>query len=534
MAKRQRRLVSAVLVSILLSTVPTARGREESQRSGWLQLDLVKTTMAGTTVYYEEALEPNLPVFERHLRAFLDKRIGASDLLGRKEEIVTDINHILGAVDVNSTEQGKMLAHFASIFTEERPTFYLVSTATIKDFLRAGGQLPDCTYNRSKDEGLYLPRVLFSSQEGFLEECDLCLPIPADVPFDEYVSTVLQSTFGGFLTKSMCVAIHEVTELTLLRYAQPTDTYWRWFSDGCAEAITYILVEKYLGRETAQGYVTRDLESFRDLEKEVNLAYWMMAAVDPFGIENIPIESEQQLLLARYAYSMFEAQRLIDEHGIECVREILDEIVARDSRSGSDLLDAIEEVTGEDMAARLAHYQNFATREEGIARYAAMGNAAEPEDWETLLVVTLRVNELRGDVFSSNYLLGFKNIALFLFRMGYESSADSVMQRALELYSRGPREGGREKALTMFVSHALDCHDPSKAEEEAKELLEMNPDNCAALTAEMLLANSRGNLNEAKEIARRIQSLIGAQTDAYKIAEKVLAIDANTPGQAVP
>jgi len=42
--------------------------------TGWQQLGLAKTTIAGTTVLYDKSLEPNLPVFETHYKKFLAER----------------------------------------------------------------------------------------------------------------------------------------------------------------------------------------------------------------------------------------------------------------------------------------------------------------------------------------------------------------------------------------------------------------------------------------------------------------------------
>ena len=67
------------------------------------------------------------------------------------------------------------------------------------------------------------------------------------------------------------------------------------------------------------------------------------------------------------------------------------------------------------MAPRLAHYQTFATKDEGIPKYGLAYQAAqEKQDWAQMYVNVLRIMELRGDVFSLNYLQSFANAALFL------------------------------------------------------------------------------------------------------------------------
>ena len=533
MLTQQRRLTSAIVVSILLCVVPAALGTEEDPPSGWLQLDLVRTTMAGTTVYYEKALEPNLPVFERHFESFVDERAGAPDLVSRREEIIADINGILGAVDANSSEQCEMLERLVGVLFEVEPTFYLIRTSTIKAFLQAGGELPDCTYDRAADKVMYNPQLHWNSGENPPTEIDCCVPVRSDVEFGEYVSTVLDAFLDLLGSRTTAeIAIHEVTEVTLLRRARPSDPYWRWFSDGFANAITYRLTEKYWGSDAAREFASAyDLAGYRDLESEINLAYWMMADFSAYA-NNPPVEKEDRILYARYAFSMDEARRLIDEHGIECVREILDKIAAKDSRKGSDLLEVIEEVTGADMVPRLAHYQTFATREEGIPKYGTDFQEAEKrQDWEAMFVDIMRIMELRGDVFSTNYLVSFQNAALLLFRMGKEAAGDQVMRNAIELYSESPVEYGREVAMEAFLNYAIQCGHPSKALNEADELLKAAPNTTAALTVKMMVAAQRRNLPEAQELAERILQRTGERSLNHRLATEVLAIDPNTLSQ---
>ncbi len=525
---RECLLSIGVILFLVLSSVVGVSQAGQEQRSGWEHLNLSRTTIAETTVYYEKALEPNLPVFEREFQKLLDERSKGLEIADKKDAIIADINRLLGVDDTDSDGQAQVLVTLAGSLSNVKLTLYLVRQQTIKDFLRKGGQLPSFSYDRDCDTVSYSPQLNWESDETPPEDFDFCIPVAPDKDFQEYVSGVLQAV-SHFMGSGMPdVAIHEVTEMTLLRRARPTDPYWRWFSDGFANAITHRLVEKYQGAAAAQEFASAyELDKYSDVEQEINLAYWMMGNFCVY-ITRIPVEREGHILSARYAYSMSEAQRLIDEHGVDCVREILDRIVATESRTGSDLLEVVKDVTGEDMAARLAHYQTFTTKEEGIPKYGKAYQAALPErDWETMLVNVLRMMELRGDVFSLNYLMSFKNAALFLFKMGHEEAGDAAMRQAIDLYSQSPVEHGREAAMEMFVIYALECQNPAKAEREADELLELNPDNASSRTVKMLMNLKRGDLVEAKEIARQIQSRGNEQSTPYKLASRVLAIDAN-------
>lgn len=503
------------------------------EREGWEQLNLREMSIAGSgiRVFYEPALEPNLPIFEREYRKLLAQEDQREAIASKRAQIVADINHILGAVDANTARQERDLVGIAGTLSGVKPTLYLVKQQTVKDFLRSGGQLPDFEYDRATDSALYSPHVSWRPGEEPPENLELCIPIPPDKDFAEYISGFLGTPMRHFLGDWMAeAAIHEVTEMTLLRRARPTDPYWRWFSDGFANAITALLVEEHLGQEAAEEFAAAyNLEKYRQFETETNLAYWMLGNFFVY-VSRTPVEQEGDILYARYAYSMFEAQRLIDAHGIECVREILDKIAARESRRGSDLLEVIKEVTGEDMAPRLAHYQTFATKEEGIPKYGTAYQAAqEKQDWAQMYVNVLRIMELRGDVFSLNYLQSFANAALFLFKMGHEAAGDEAMRQAIDLYSKSPFKYGREGALEMFLNYALRCNNPAKAEKEADELLASHPDTVSALTVKMVIAMRHRDLAQAQELARRIQRQGEEQSANYKLAARVLAFDPNTP-----
>ncbi len=500
-------------------------------RTGWEQLDLSKTVIAGTTVYYEKCLEPNLPVFEKEFREFLAAKDRLATVLTKREEIIADINRILGANEPSTSRQREVFAKIATpLFSSLKPTFYLARTSTIKAFLRAGGQLPDFSYDRQGDSILYSPRIRMMEGTGLPEDFGVCVPIGADREFGRYVSAML-GIFQKFLGSGMVdAAIHEVTEMALVERVRPGDPYWRWFSDGFANAISYILIEKYLGREAADEFAAQNgVGKYGHLEKEVNLRYWMMASffVD---VTPMPVKAEADLEYARYAFSMAEAQAIVGRHGIDCVRRIIDALSGGDSRTGSDLLKVIEDVTGEDMAARLRRYQTFQTATEGITKYEQAYEAARrEEDYEQMFVNLLRLMELRGDVFSRDYLLRFREAAWILFKLGREDAGDEVMRNAIDLYSTGPIARGREAALEAFILYALDCNNPRKADSAADELLGRDPEHISSLVVKMLVHVEDDDLTGAKAVAEQVCCLAKEGSQARALAAKILAMDPNRP-----
>jgi len=511
--------------------VSGAEARPAAAGAAWERLGLRATTVGGMTVRYEKALEPNLPVFERELAKLAADRDRLADILARRREIIADIHRILGVTGADPGEPEKTFQEMAGLFARTKLTFYLARTITIKDFLRQGGQLPDFRYDRADDSVTYDARLHRQAGEQPPETWDLWIPIAPDKAFELQIGMVSQ--FAQGLGSGMAtVAIHEITEMTLLQRARPTDPYWRWFSDGFANAITSVLLEKHAGKEATQELVRGyDPVKYQDLVREINLRYWMLGNYGLY-VSNVPVKAESRILYARYTYALLEAQRLIERHGLDCVARILDRIAARDGRGGRDLLAAIEDATGDDLEPRLRQYQDFATVQEGGSKYAAAGKAAaEKKDEESLFVSLMRSMELRGDVFSQRYLQDFLNGALLLFWLGHEEAADEAMQNCLKLYSRDSVPQGREAALEAYVRYALNSHKPQKAEQMADELLAKAPEHVMALVVKMRSSLEDGNRAQAQDYARRVQRLSPEASAPYRAAAQILAVDPNRPGE---
>jgi hypothetical protein len=498
--------------------------------SGWDRLDLVRTTIAGTEVYYERVLEPNLPFLEHEVTRFADNRSALIGALAKRDDIIADINRILGIPDPHVDDQNRDFMQIATTGSQMKLAFYFVTQTTIKDFLRSGGQLPSFSYDRRSDTVLHEPRLYMAPGQEAPERREVCVPVPSGEELEKQVSGTLRGV-GRFFGPGMVeIAIHEVTELTLLRRARPMGPYWRWFSDGFANAITCLLIEEHLSGEAAgrfaKGY---DPNACRDLERQINLRYWMLGNFSVY-VSRAPTKTESKIQQARYTYSMFEAQRLIELHGIDCVRKILDAIAAKDSRTGDDLLRVIQDVTGEDMEVRLGRYQTFATPEEGLRTYgAAIKTAASQDDYEQMLLNLLRIMELRGDTFTGETIQWFLNAALMLVRMGHEAAADEAMRTCIRLSETMIPKEGRRLGNEAFVIYALDSGRPQKARQAAEELLELNPRHILALSAQMLIALQDGNLAQAKEYAVQVRDSSPKGSHAHKKALEILAMDTDQP-----
>jgi hypothetical protein len=500
-------------------------------RKAWEQLNLSATTLAGVKVYYEKALEPDLPAFERELTKYVARREEPGGGPAQQDQIIADINRILGVTDPDELRrQQEALAALAGALSGPRLTFCLARTTTIKDYLRGGGQLPDFHYDRTTDTAEYTPRFLIKKQPDAVPDGELWIPIRPQVDFAGYISGFLGS-LGTISGPGMTpIAVHEVTEMTLLRRARPTDSHWRWFSDGFANAITCTLIEKYLGPEARNQFARAyDPNDRRAWEKQINLRYWMLANYYPYTVD-VPVKAEMDLQRARYAYATFEAQRLIDRHGIGCVREILDKIAPRDTRTGPDLRQVIQEVTGEDIAARPRQYQAFTDADEAGAKYVAACQAAiAKKDYEQAFVNLMRVLELHQTPFSAGYLAEYSGAAVLLFRMGHEEAAHAAMQNCIELYSRPDVVNGRQAVAQTFLLYCLECGTPRQGENMAEEVLATAPDHAMALTVKMRARADAGDTAAAQDYAKRLRRVAKEGDPAYRAASKILALDPNTP-----
>jgi hypothetical protein len=526
---RWSRIVAAGILAGLLAamvsgaTEPNALSREK--RSGWDGLGLIKSTVDGTTIYYEEALEPNLPIFEREITALLAEREKVAAVLARSSEIVADINRVLGASDANAVKEEKLLTDMGGLVITPKLSFHLVSTPTVEAYLREGGQLPDFSYDAQTDTMQYEPRIHVEPGQEPPENYDLFIS-------GEPGGAFVKQLFGMFSGRSaMSVGVHMATEAALMQRARTGGAHWRWFIDGFASAITERMIDKYIGPETAMEFeAAHSPYKFRELENQINLRYWLVRSCCPYKEDEIPVESESRILHARSAYAMFEAKRLIDSNGIDRIRRMLDVITARSLQSRSDLVAAIKEVTGQDMEPRLDRYQAFKDEEEGIKTYTeAFDAAAKSTDYEKMFVNLMRVIELQSAHPSLSHLRDFTTLAVILWKMGHEEAADRAMQNGVQLYSQEHIPGGRKVAMEAFATYALATNRPRKAEKTAGELLQTDPNDVPALAVKMVLSKDDGRIVEAKEFARQIQRFAKPRSDFYRNASKVLAIDPNQP-----
>jgi hypothetical protein len=488
----------------------------------WEQLKLSSTSIDGTTIYYEKSLEEKLPVFETRYKQFLADTKIVKYIETKKKQIIADINNILGITEPDIEMQDKALTGLLGAFSINNLTFYIVLRDTTKDFLFSGGTLPNFTYDKTDDTVTYNPEFITTSEDGADKSFELAFLVASEETFEENISQIFQVLFKAVGSGNLFVAIHEVVESSLLNRARPTDSYWRWFSDGFANVITFDILKKYAGVEIADEFAKAYyISDYKGLEKEINLRYWMGLN---FCIKT-PLEYENNLSLARYAYATQEAQRLIEQNGIECVRKIIDKMLTKKTRTAQDTLLAVNEVTGENMQQRFGHYQTFETRQDGLTKYGNLFNAAlEKKDYNQMLVNLLRSLELQESQLSPTGLQCYKEIALLLFKLGHEEAGDDAMHNCIELFKNTGMPVAHQAAMEAFIIYAFSCKNAAKAREVAEELLKSKPNHLLALTVQMVVHAEAGRLSEAKQIANKVINLDkNEQSPSYRTATQILA-----------
>lgn len=537
---RQKVLCSALIIAL---GCPTCFARYQE---AWKQLKLDTTRIAGATVYYEKCFEPNLPEFESVYKQFLDEKGKLKKIVTNNIQIVTEINQILGATEFESEakKQAGMLDAVSRIMSQianAQFTFSLARVDTIKDYFRSGGQLPDWEYNKTTDkityQGFFFDgRIAYdktSDQVEFiqtkdadgssLKELDWPILIDSNQTFEEAVGDSFQYMRELTDRKKYGLAIHEVTEMTIVLHTKLYDVHWRWFTDGVADAVTYELLRRHFGQKDAAEWSDhRNVSDYNDIEKEINLMYWMHC---PYDVETT-LKYESRLNFARYAYSMHEAQRLIKKYSLGCLRKILNKVCSKRDRRSEDLFQAIKEVTSEDMRERLGRYQTFEGTKEGTDKYNRLFEAArKQEDYEQMLINLLRRLELCPSPFLLSSLKIRKDVSNLLFKLGYEETGDKTMLGVLEKLKEPGFEAIYDYFSELFLDYALECDNPQKGEKIAKEVLSKNPYSFPALTVRMRILYGSGNFGEAKKIADNVLVLVDDANSVYgKAAQEVLRL----------
>ncbi len=515
-------------------------------------LKLKSTRIEDAVVYYEPCLEEKLPFFKTaysDFRGAEEKRVRQLD--EKKQAVFTEIENIVGPAEDLEAAYEKIvtgLTEMASSLFPAEPAFYLIRQPTIKDYMRKGGSLPNFCYDKETDMVTYRWEF-FTTSEGARQKLEFTFPVASVETFEADVNNVFRMISFMQETLATSLTIHEIAETSLVRRLKTGAPRIRWFTDGFANVVTYEILRKHFGRSQAEellkGY---GIEQYSELKDQINLQYWMISNYNLGSPTNpFPLEAEKRLELARYSYALDEAKRLVDAHGIECVRKIIDLFAAKTkafhvlrSESIDDLYAAIQEVTGVDLKKRFLQYQRFATEKEGRKIYTdGYSQAKQENDREEMILNLLRKMELYESPFLPESQGIRREIAVLLSDLGHHDFADKAMHRwVIELDTSGKLSGiGRSRLLeiagkAIFMTYALKANRSQVAVDYADEILEIDPAETGfavpagihraakfvATTVKMHQAKRNADMERAIELAKRVCELKkDAPPDFYEV-----------------
>ena len=491
-----------------------------AEESPWSHFDLESTDAGGITVHYEKCLAPDIGEVVTAVAEEASSGGQLKDVAARlmsSDAIFQEMDRLIGPLDNDSIEQQRKLA-FAQLAGTSFLSFigardvYILRARTVKDFMHAGGALPKLTYDRDSDKCTFTALT----SEGAISD------VPVLIQAGQTPMEALTAMFvAGGIPYRMGVAFHEVAELSIYTRLQPRDSYLRWFHDGFANAIAEYLLREHLGADAAEKFMSAfPAKKFAGMKPDLNLRFWQMASFEIMT----PGKAERDMKGARYAYATVEADHLITEHGIGCVKTILDSVPAGGvDRDG--LVAAIRDATGEDVTARLDAYQRFKTADEGYRTYAdAYAGAVERKDYEAALGCLMRMDEVSGVYDADRY----DREARMLMAMGNEDIGARAFLSRLDLLRQPNQTAVRHEVNVLFVDYALDCKDPSPAYPAADELLAANADYVPAMTVRMVRLARAGKQDEAGAVARRIISLDPDRQSPYRKRAEALIHEAKT------
>ena len=471
-------------------------------------------------VYYDPALEAHLDIavafHDRLVEAAGREKAARNSLLARADEVIDEVNRITASAPTPAqrARQREVLDRFLAFrrfFGEGgyAVRLYVVDGEAAKDYLRQGGTLPGCSYDKAADMAEF--QVCLDFARGSPDApVDLLIPV-GDMDRAEADLRYTCDDLAESVKPWMCavLALHEVVEVTLIHMRlQPRHAYWRWFTDGMANALAEHLAGEYLGTDVAKAAAEAfDAAPFSDIKQEVNLAWWL--ASDHAVFEGTPpLRDEARLRLARYAFATQEAKRLIEAHGLECLPRILEAASLEDANSREGLVAAVSAATGDDVASRLRAYQTFGTASEGWDKYTHLGqHALAREDAAKAAAAMFRLRELAENVRPDCD----GEAAYLVCRAGHEADADRFLHKRIRWVAERNVPEALAAMKTVFCVYALRTNHPEKAYDVAEEVLEGAPDVVPALRVRMARLIAEKRLDEAKAVARRLARLKAAE-----------------------
>lgn len=395
-------------------------------------------------------VDPALSDRAQNLMQLIEKKIETADAAEAKleetlvlaDELLPAVNRLLGVTpDVELANQQQTYFMFFSGGSSLRFAppgeleITLVDRDNAKGHLRAGGSLPDITYDSANDTAIVQinRNIKHDSPVEARDLKRLTMVVMPDQTDDQVgqgyfqIVTSMQDVMLG-------LALHEVAEWTLLHgwAERRADPHWRWFSDGVANAVAYRVLRDTGRQEDEQamrdGYRPEHYAEYRD---DLNLRYWLEVRFEP------PVNAggENERRLARYTYATVEVERLIAEHGTEWIAEVLNQLRGAEEPGSAVIFDTIRQTTGVEIADRLEAYQLFADRDKSILTYAeTYAESIALSNYDDAAIAAIRLLELQfTEIRAGPSPHIYRLIAKALTLGGHDDQARTVLKQIDEL-----------------------------------------------------------------------------------------------------
>ena len=504
----------AMMLPVITLCAVASRADEPPHMAG---VALHTRPVEGLKVHYQPELEPAMDGLAAALTEGVAELHATADRIGRMRDqadaIVDDLNRIVrfnplgaGPIDQHAAlSAGLHRATLPGVGDEPAPV-YLLLRETVRAYLRDGGELANFTHDPASDE--VTQRAGPTAGEPFV------IPVAEDDPTD--VAAAYFEALNTALWAGPTLALRMTVGHTLQARVRVNHPHVRWFFDGYADALTFHLLREHLNEDAAAlMFDGRDIASFAGLRDEANLLHW---PIEPLALQ-LNTAAERRLEQARLTFAMHEALRLIDAHGPGHVGQVLDRLGEMGGSLPQQLLAALHEVTGEDVAERLRAYQSFNDEAEGIVLYRRRVRRAEAEgDAAAELHARLRQYELSSQLSQA----GVMRMSELVREIDGDERAFEPFDQAIEALTRRGMGAEGLALREAAVVAALQYRQPARVQDHAEALLAADADHVPALFVKLMHAVPEGDVQTSEAVSRHLIEITEPNDPGHEFARAVL------------
>ncbi|WP_145075453.1 tetratricopeptide repeat protein [Poriferisphaera corsica] len=540
-------ILVAVIVAIGALGVDWARGegqRGEARREAFdafvrdygQELKLNEARRGRFRVMYQEKLSDKREEIEAWLVKVDERdrgdRVEAAVLAKDLDQITAMIDGLVGghhAETVAKSSSADFLKKLLGVngtlsFVEGEVVFAIVDRNDVFKYVQKGGAVPGVSIDPETGRGKVEVSFKVGSETGqqVIDGVEMVVPVETGGGVRQGERKDLVDAFEG-LTLLLFggeeedrgigrgVAIHEIAELAIIRRLNAQPLHSRWFTDGMAEVVTWLVLRDVYGEEMAQQW-ERDTELFGDMLSEVDLLRWEKKGAQ---IET-KIETISRLGQARYAFAGEEFRRLVDVYGEDVIKQIIGNAVEMgEQRQATDtsLVAAVEDVDP-GFGERMKRYMKYEGGQEAMIKgyWAELLEARKDERWDEAVAAFMHLKEQRDEVVLDDYA----KLAELMRNGGRGQEAEQGM---LKLLKGVKGEKNKANVGRILIRFYLQNNENGKAAELSDLVLTVYPDDEVALLGRVLKMMRLNKYNQAILTAERLKRVAKPDSRAYEIAE---------------